>query len=143
MTKETTQPTVAQLKATLKKLGVTFKSKAPRTDLLALLATAQAAQQNAAQPEANRADVPAKIKAKPAAANKLPAKPRSSVKQVIRSKFPSVGDKLAARVLLAACASVKEATIQTMLSDLRNPRYAGKEGVIDVKRDGDDFVRVA
>jgi hypothetical protein len=120
MSKQNEQ-TVAQLKSQLTKLGVKFPKKAPRAKLLALLNAAEQAQQSAAP---------------------MTKKPRRSVKAQIRAMFPSVGTKVAVEALFAAFASVKQNTVATILSDLKNPNYCGAGGVVDIKRDGDMFVRI-
>lgn len=103
------------LQSELRELGVEFKSKATKAELEELLAAAK----------------------KPA------RKQRVSTKAILRDLFPDVGTRHSVEDVVAhvtSLAPVKEATIGTMIGDLKNPKYAAGE-TINIIREGDDYVR--
>jgi hypothetical protein len=115
-------PTVKSLKADLTAANIEFPKKAKKAELEALLAAATA---------------PAETTA--------PRKQRTSTKQIIRDLFQDVGFEMSVEDVQAhvlAQASVAPATIVTMIGDLKNPKYCGKDGVFHVERVGDNYKRI-
>jgi hypothetical protein len=114
--------TVKSLKADLAAANIAFPSKAKKAELEALLAAAT-------EPTPTE----------------QPRKQRTSTKQIIRDLFQDVGFEMSVEDVTAhvlAQAAVAPATIVTMIGDLKNPKYCGKEGVFHVERVGDNYKRV-
>ncbi|MCH7537131.1 MAG: hypothetical protein IID57_04695 [Proteobacteria bacterium] len=108
--------TKTALQDQLRKAGITFRSKATKAELGKLLSKANG-------------------QTKP-----TPKKNKVGAKQVLREKFTQHGvvtveqiDKIAERL------SVTRATVLTALSDLKNAKYAGKAGPLDIQKDGDNY----
>lgn len=64
-------------------------------------------------------------------APKAPRAPRMNVKKHLRDLFPAVGVQLSQDDVVGDYSQV---SITTALSDLRNEKYAGAEGTINIKR---------
>ena len=108
--------TKKQLYRALRASGVMFRTKAPKAELEKLFA------------EAN-------VQTKP-----TPKKNKVGVKQVLRETFTRSGvvtsrqiDKIASKL------SVQPATVRTAITDLKNAKYAGKAGPLNIEKDGDDY----
>ncbi len=113
--------TKAQLHEALRAAGVMFRTKAPKAELEKLFADNQQAVNGHATP---------KNKAK---------KPLGS-KAALRHKFEQRGYITSKQIdQIAATLNVTRATVLTAMSDLKNPKYAGSLGALDVQKDGDDY----
>lgn len=107
---------VKQLKAALKAANVQFNSKASKAELEALYVAATATKQR---------------------------KQRASTKTLLRNLFVNVGDTYSVADVIAhvtAQHAVQVATINTMLGDLRNVKYAAGP-TINIVREGDNYIR--
>ena len=108
--------TKAQIKTELKARKVAFRAKANLAELQALLDAAP------------------------------PSTRKPSVKSIIRSLFPSQGAQVAVEAVFNAIRtplpSTKDQTVYAMVSDLKNKKYCGPEGLFVLERDGDKFVRI-
>ncbi len=107
--------TKTKLQQALQKAGVPFKSKATKAQLEEL--------------------VKANGQTKPTTQKKA-----AGAKQVLRDKLTKHGvvtvgqiDKIAEKL------SVTRATVLTAMSDLKNPKYAGQAGPLDIEKDGDSY----
>ncbi len=107
--------TKAQLHEALRAAGVMFRTKAPKAELETLL-TEQANGQ--AKPTTNKV----------------------GAKQVLREKFTQQGvvtvgqiDKIASKL------NVTRSTVLTAMSDLKNAKYAGQAGPLNIEKDGDSY----
>ena len=108
--------TKTALQDQLRKADITFRSKATKTELEQLLSKANG-------------------QTKP-----TPKKNKVGVKQVLRETFTRSGvvtskqiDKIASKL------SVQPATVRTAITDLKNAKYAGKAGPLNIEKDGDDY----
>ncbi len=105
-----------ELQDQLRKAGVPFKAKATKAELQETLSKANG-------------------QTKPTT-----KKNKAGVKQVLRDKFTQHGvvavgqiDKIAEKL------SVTRATVLTAMSDLKNAKYAGKAGPLNIEKDGDSY----
>ena len=104
--------TKAQLQEALRASGVMFRTKAPKAELEQLFA-----------------------EAKPTA-----KKNKVGVKATLREMFTRSGvvtvgeiDKIAEQL------SVTRSTVLTAMTDLKNAKYAGKAGPLNIEKDNDDY----
>lgn len=108
--------TKTALQDQLRKAGITFRSKATKAELGQLLSKANG-------------------QTKPTA-----KKNKVGVKQVLRDKFKKAGvvtigqiDKIAEKL------SVTRSTVLTAMTDLKNAKYAGKAGPLNIEKDNDGY----
>ena len=107
--------TKTELQHALQKAGIPFKSKAPKAELEKLLA-------NSSKPK-----------------HKKPL----GAKATLRHKFERRGYVTSKQVdQIAATLNVQPATIFTAISDLKNPRYAGAAGSLNIQKDNDGTYRL-
>ena len=106
--------TKVQLHEALRASGVMFRTKAPKAELEKLFADGQT------KPTAKK--------------NKV------GVKATLREMFTRSGvvtvgeiDKIAEQL------SVTRSTVLTAMTDLKNAKYAGKAGPLNIEKDGDDY----
>ena len=108
-------PTKTELQYALQKAGIPFKSKAPKAELEKLLA-------DSSTPK-----------------NKKPL----GAKATLRHKFERRGYVTLTQVdQIAATLNVQPATIRTAISDLKNPKYAGQKGPLNIEKDDDGTYRL-
>ena len=105
--------TKTELQHTLQKAGITFRSKATKAELEKL-----AKANGQAKPTTNKV----------------------GAKAVLREKFTRSGvvavgeiDKIAEQL------SVTRSTVLTAMTDLKNAKYAGKAGPLNIEKDGDSY----
>lgn len=85
--------------------------------------------------------VAAIVAAQPKRVRKTPG-----TRDVLRGLFPSVGERKRTEGVLTEVtqtADVKADTVWVGISDLKNPKWAGAAGTIEIVRDGDFLKRVA
>lgn len=112
--------TKTQLHEALRAAGVMFRTKAPKAELQKLFAE-----------QAN-----GQTKPKSAKANGQP----KGAKAMLRGKFERAGVVTVGQIdKIAEQLDVSRATVLTALSDLKNPKYAGKAGALNIERDGDVY----
>ncbi|UCG52679.1 MAG: hypothetical protein JSW58_03780 [Candidatus Latescibacterota bacterium] len=73
-----------------------------------------------------------------------PRKQRPSTKEILRELFAEDGTELSVEDVVAhvlAQHQVAPATIGTMIGDLKNPKYCGPKGVLNIVREGENYVR--
>jgi hypothetical protein len=58
------------------------------------------------------------------------------------SLFPKKGTKRPRAEVFKALSHVKETTVVTMIGDLKNPKYSGEDGLVEIKAEGEYFVRL-
>ena len=113
--------TKVQLHEALRAAGVMFRTKAPKAELEKLF-TEQANGQA--------------TKAKSAKGNGPP----KGAKAMLRGKFERAGVVTVGQIdKIAEQLSVSRSTVLTAMSDLKNPKYAGKAGALNIERDGDVY----
>ena len=101
----------------LRKADIAFDSKATKAELEKLLADSQPA--------------PTKSKANGRA---------KGAKAVLREKFKKAGVVTAGQIdKIAEKLSVTRSTVLTALSDLKNEKYAGKAGPLNIQKDDDGY----
>lgn len=67
-------------------------------------------------------------------------KSKPGAKQVLRDKFTQHGVVTVGQIdRIAATLSVTRATVMTAMSDLKNAKYAGQAGPLNIEKDGDAF----
>ena len=107
--------TKTELQHALQKAGVPFKSKAPKAELEKLLA-------DSSTPK-----------------NKKPL----GTKATLRQKFERRGYVTSKQIdQIATTLNVQPATIFTAISDLKNQKYAGAAGPLDIQKDDDGTYRL-
>ena len=105
------------LQQELKDADIAFDSKATKAELEKLLADSQPA--------------PTKSKANGRA---------KGAKAVLREKFKKAGVVTAGQIdKIAEKLSVTRSTVLTALSDLKNEKYAGKAGPLNIQKDDDGY----
>ena len=105
-----------ELQHALQKAGIPFKSKTIKAELKKLLA-------NSSKPN-----------------NKKPL----GAKAVLRQRFTRSGVVTPKQIeQIAATLNVQPATIFTAISDLKNPKYAGAAGPLNIQKDDDGTYRLA
>ncbi len=108
-------PTKTELQHALQQAGIPFKSKAPKAELEKLLA-------NSSTPK-----------------NKKPL----GAKATLRHKLERSGHVTSKQIdQIAATLNVQPATIFTAISDLKNPKYAGAAGPLNIEKDDDGTYRL-
>ena len=108
--------TKTQLHEALRASGVMFRTKAPKAELEKLFA------------EANGQTKP------------TPKKNKVGVKATLREMFTRSGVVTVGQIeQIATKLNVQKATILTAMTDLKNAKYAGKAGAINIERDGDVY----
>lgn len=111
--------TKTELQERLKKIGVEFRTKATKAELQKLLADSQQAK--------TKANGHAK-----------------GAKATLREKFTLRGYVTAKRIdNIAEKLNVTRATVLTAMSDLKNPKYAGQAGPLNIEKDEDGTYRLA
>lgn len=116
--------TKTQLHEALKAAGVMFRTKAPKAELETLL-TEQA-----------NGHATLKNKAKSTKDNGH----AKGAKAMLRGKFERAGVVTAKQIdNIAEKLNVTRSTMLTAMSDLKNPRYAGKAGALNIEKDGDSY----
>ena len=109
--------TKLQLHAALRAAGVMFRTKAPKAELEKLFT------------EQDNGQTKPTTKKKPAGA-----------KQVLRDRFTKQGVVTVGQIdKIAEQLSVTRSTVLTAMSDLKNAKYAGKAGALNIERDGDVY----
>ena len=105
-------PTKTELQHALQKAGIPFKSKMTKPELEKLLA-------DSSTPK-----------------NKKPL----GTKATLRQKFERRGYVTSKQIdQIATTLSVTRATLLTAMSDLKNAKYAGSLGALNIEKDGDDY----
>ena len=118
-------PTKTELQHALQKAGIPFKSKAPKAELEKLLAKSRQASGHA------KRSAPKK--------NKKPL----GAKATLREKFARSGVVTSKQIdQIAATLNVQPATIFTAISDLKNPKYAGAAGPLNIQKDDNGTYRL-
>ena len=113
--------TKTQLHEALRAAGVMFRTKAPKAELETLLTE-----------QANGHAT----KAKSAKDNGPP----KGAKAMLRGKFEKAGVVTVGQIdKIAEQLSVSRATVLTAMSDLKNPKYAGQAGPLNIEKDGDSY----
>ena len=108
--------TKTQLHEALRAAGVMFRTKAPKAELETLLTKAN----GQAEP--------------------MTKKKSAGAKQVLREKFKKAGVVTVGQIdKIAEQLSVSRATVLTAMSDLKNAKYAGKAGALNIEKDGDSY----
>lgn len=116
--------TKAQLHEALRASGVMFRTKAPKAELEKLFA------------EQDNGHATLKNKAKSAKDNGH----AKGAKATLREKFEKAGVVTPKQIdNIAEKLSVTRATVLTALSDLKNAKYAGKAGPLNIEKDGDSY----
>ena len=109
--------TKTQLHDALRAAGVMFRTKAPKAELEKLFT-----EQANGQAEST-------TKKKPAGA-----------KQVLREKFTQQGVVTVGQIdKIAEQLNVTRSTVLTAMSDLKNAKYAGQAGPLNIEKDGDSY----
>lgn len=88
----------------------------------------------------------AKVVAEILAAQPKRERKTPGTRDVLRQLFPSKGERKRTDGVLTEVtnvANVKEDTVWVAISDLKNPKWAGPQGTIEIVRDGDFLKRVA
>ncbi len=118
-------PTKTELQHALQQAGIPFKSKATKTELEKLFAKSQQANGHA------KGSTPK---------NKKPL----GAKATLRHKFEQRGYITSKQIdQIAATLNVQPATLFTAISDLKNQKYAGAAGPLDIQKDDDGTYRLA
>ena len=108
--------TKTALQDQLRKADITFRSKAPKAELEQLFAEANG--QTKPTPKKNKVGVKATLR-----------------EMFTRSGVVTVGqiDKIASKL------SVTRSTVLTAMTDLKNAKYAGKAGPLNIQKDDDGY----
>ena len=108
--------TKVQLHEALRASGVMFRTKAPKAELEQLFAEANG--QTKPTPKKNKVGVKATLR-----------------EMFTRSGVVTVGqiDKIAEQL------SVTRSTVLTAMSDLKNEKYCGQAGPLNIEKDNDDY----
>ena len=116
--------TKAQLHEALRAAGVMFRTKAPKAELEKLLT------ENEKQNGHTKDSTPK---------NKKAPKPRGA-KTLLREDFERNGVVTTKQIKqIAASLNVQPATVLTAMSDLKNAKYAGPLGALNIEKDGDSY----
>ena len=111
--------TKAQLHEALRAAGVMFRTKAPKAELQQLLGESQQAKKKT------------KVKANGHA---------KGAKATLREKFKKAGVVTSKQIdKIASQLNVTHSTVLTAMSDLKNAKYAGSLGALNIEKDGDDY----